>query len=311
MHKTPKVSVIMNCFNGRDYLNLSVPSLLNQTYENWELIFWDNSSTDDSINHPVLDHPKIIKFSSERTLSLGEARNCALKETSGEWVAFLDVDDEWLPQKLSTQMAGVSNTSHILSYGGIHEITKTGQIIRSVLPRWSSGYRLSEQLEYFEINLVTSMVKKSILSDLDLQFRPDLQASEEYNLFLRLLVHGTVKVEAEVLGKYRVHDTSLTYNKIDRWALERRITLADLVELNADISGWTSYKLAKRQADYYEACYLMKIGKAREARGSLSPHVKSIIYFCLYLLTLSPRLWRGIHSPVVKKKLTDLLRLVK
>ena len=102
----PLVSVIMNCFNGERYLRDSIDSVISQTYKNWEIIFWDNQSNDKSA--------KIFKNYKDDRLKyycapshievLYRARNYALKKAKGEFIAFLDVDDWWLPEKLEKQI---------------------------------------------------------------------------------------------------------------------------------------------------------------------------------------------------------------
>ena len=88
-------------------------------------------------------------------------------------------------------------------------------------------FQLKSQL-LSEINLVTSMVNRHKLMPLGLNFDPEMQASEEYNLYMRLLPHGSVYVCQDIIALYRVYSESLTYSKIDRLAEERRITLNEL-----------------------------------------------------------------------------------
>ena len=81
MNQKPLISVIMNCFNGQDYLDEALKSILNQTYENWELIFWDNKSEDESgkIFKSYTDK-RFRYFYSEKYTSLYEARNLAIEK---------------------------------------------------------------------------------------------------------------------------------------------------------------------------------------------------------------------------------------
>ena len=92
----PLVSIIMNCYNGEVYLKKSIESVLSQTYENWELIFWDNKSEDKSAKIFKSYNEKRFKYyyASQHTI-LYEARNEAIKRSSGEFIAFLDTDDFW------------------------------------------------------------------------------------------------------------------------------------------------------------------------------------------------------------------------
>ena len=101
MHFPAKVSIIMNCYNGEQFLAEAVQSVINQTYNNWELIFWDNASNDNSQNIIKNFNDKRIKyFFSKVNEPLGKARNNALKKTQGQFIAFLDCDDLWMPSKL-------------------------------------------------------------------------------------------------------------------------------------------------------------------------------------------------------------------
>jgi hypothetical protein len=106
----PLVSVIMNVRNGAATLGEAIDSVLCQSFQDWELIVWDDCSVDDSakIVSRYLD-PRILYFLSPQDTSLGEARNNAMRQAAGDWIAFLDQDDLWLPRKLEEQMALASN----------------------------------------------------------------------------------------------------------------------------------------------------------------------------------------------------------
>lgn len=102
----PLISVIMNCHNGARYLKQSIKSLLNQKYNNWELIFWDNKSTDSSKKILLSFKDKRIKyFKSKNFLSLYKSRNLAIKKAKGKYVSFLDTDDWWASNKLKDQVS--------------------------------------------------------------------------------------------------------------------------------------------------------------------------------------------------------------
>ena len=109
--KDPLVSIIMNCHNGEKYLNEAICSVLSQTYENWELIFWDNQSTDkSSVIVQKYKDTRIQYFYAETYTRLGEARNHAIKKSQGEFIAFLDCDDLWMSTKLEKQIPLFSDT---------------------------------------------------------------------------------------------------------------------------------------------------------------------------------------------------------
>ena len=119
MSEQPLVSVVINCFNGEKYLKEAVDSVINQTYKNWEIIFWDNQSTDKSAEIFKSYQDKRLKYylATSHTKILYEARNNALKKTNGDFIAFLDVDDWWLPDKLEQQIPLFSDSVVGLVYG--------------------------------------------------------------------------------------------------------------------------------------------------------------------------------------------------
>jgi glycosyltransferase involved in cell wall biosynthesis len=102
----PSVSVIMNVRNGAPTLREALDSVLMQTFHDWELIVWDDCSSDDSAQIVAeYKDPRIRYFLSPGETSLGKARRDAIRQATGAWLAFLDQDDIWLPRKLEMQMA--------------------------------------------------------------------------------------------------------------------------------------------------------------------------------------------------------------
>lgn len=105
MTEQPLVSVIINCYNGEKYLREAVDSVLAQTYHNWEIVFWDNQSTD-STREIVKSYgdSRIHYFYASEHTPLGEARNLAVEKANGVYINFLDADDVWMPEKLEKQI---------------------------------------------------------------------------------------------------------------------------------------------------------------------------------------------------------------
>src|SRR5215472_7395336 len=112
------VSIIMNVRNGAATLRAAVESALGQTVQDWEMIVWDDCSTDDSAKTVAnFGDPRIRYFLAPQPTSLGKARNAAMQHAQGEWLAFLDQDDIWLPHKLEEQLAIASDPMVALIYG--------------------------------------------------------------------------------------------------------------------------------------------------------------------------------------------------
>lgn len=108
VHKLkPLVSVIVNCLNGQKYLKKAIRSVINQTYRNWEIVFWDNSSSDKSksiIKTFAKKDSRISYYYSSKQTSLNDARNSAIKKCRGELITFLDCDDYYHKTKLCEQV---------------------------------------------------------------------------------------------------------------------------------------------------------------------------------------------------------------
>ena len=116
------VSVITNCFNGDKYLHKALNSVVAQTYKNWEIIFWDNQSVDKSAE--IFKSYKDVRFkyyyAPKHSKILYEAKNYALAKAKGDFFAFLDVDDWWLPNKLEKQISLFNDPEVGVVYGNFY-----------------------------------------------------------------------------------------------------------------------------------------------------------------------------------------------
>ena len=99
------ISIVMNCYNGEKYLNQSIDSIINQDYQNWELVFFDNNSNDKSAQiFKSYKDKRFFYYKSDKTTNISIARNKAINLCKGYFIAFLDVDDFWDDKKLSKQI---------------------------------------------------------------------------------------------------------------------------------------------------------------------------------------------------------------
>ena len=120
------VSIIMPSYNTGKFIKESVESVLVQTYENWELIIVDDCSTDktDDVISPLLTDARIRYLKNDKNSGASLSRNRALREAKGKWIAFLDSDDLWHPQKLEKQIAFMEKHGYQFSYTNYHEINR-------------------------------------------------------------------------------------------------------------------------------------------------------------------------------------------
>ena len=312
----PTVSVIMNCYNGERTLREAIDSIYAQSFADWEIVFWDNASTDgtEAIARSFADG-RLRYFRAQTNTTLGEARRRAMREARGEWVGFLDCDDWWFPNKLERQLAALRGGGYVLCYAGIREVTPTGARIRDYVPAYPSGWMLEQQLLQFDINMVTPLLHRPTLEEHHLEFDSHVTASEEYNLFVRLAAKGPFCTVPEVLGAWRISPGSLTDRQIARWGEERHYTLAQLERENPGIAARHpgAFREARARGDYYTARHYMTSGRTAEARRLMQGIGEvDYRYRLLWLGMHVPFFWEAVHGQFLKRKvLPRLLGIVR
>lgn len=296
----PKISVLMNCYNGEKYLIEAIDSVFAQTYTDWEIVFIDNCSTDNSANIVKNYGQKIKYYKTEQNIPLGAARNFGLKFCTGEYISFLDTDDIWLPNMLEEQINAIESGDYALAYAGQIEINSKGEKIGEIIPNLKKGNIFDKLLLQFDIPIVSTILRKSSLEESKLNFDKNVSASEEYCLFLQLSVNNKFIVIPRPLVKYRIHDGALTNKTISKWAKERRYTLNKIIEENPGIEEKfnSEFKEAYARAAYYEAQYLVSTGERFQAFKVLSKYAfYDKRYFLLSLVLLFPSfVWKKIQQ---------------
>jgi len=303
----PLISVIMNCYNGEKYLREAIDSVYAQTYKNWEIIFFDNGSIDNSAEIANSYNSKIKYFYYEKKILLGVARQMAVDKSTGEWIANLDTDDLWYPDRLKVQLDAVNNSDFVMCYAGIHDIEQNGAIIREYLPHYNSGYMFEQQLFQFEVNNVTPLIRKNAMYKHNIFFEPRMTSGDDYNLYMRLMAKGRVCTIPVVLGAWRIYPGTVTDRTIKHWSEERFFTLDQIKKENPDFGTRyiKAFGEARARGIYYNARYLVKTKNFKEARVQMnSISMVSKKYFMLYLLTFIPLLWNYVHSSIIKRKLS-------
>ena len=159
-----KVSVLVNCYNGEEFLKEALDSVYSQTYDDWEIILWDNASTDNSANIAKSYDKKLRYFKGKETIPLYSARNLALEKVDGDIIGFLDCDDIWLPSKLEKQVPLFKNRSVGLVYSDTYFFNKTGITKRFFEDRpFFTGKCFERLLDSYFLSLETVLIRKESL----------------------------------------------------------------------------------------------------------------------------------------------------
>ncbi len=211
MNKSPPVvSVIMNCYNCREFLADAINSVYNQTYKNWEIIFWDNASIDD-VELFINNYDDRLKYyRSNKNTSLGEARGNALSKTTGKYISFLDTDDLWLPRKLELQVELMESNDDIgMVYSDTMFFNSMGDqynYFSVVTPRRGDVAEYLIQKGF--ISTETLMVRKKSLDDINFLFNKKYTVIMDYDLNIRLALNAKVDYVDEILSKWRIHSNN-------------------------------------------------------------------------------------------------------
>lgn len=297
----PRISIVMNCYNGEKYLREAIESVRGQTFTDWELVFWDNRSTDTSgaIARSYGDR-RIRYLLAPSHTPLGGARRRAVDECRGEFVSFLDTDDLYLPENLQRKLEGIEREAAAVVYGGTIFINEAGEERRRRLPRHRSGQIFAQILGQLDVEVPTMMIRRQVLQATGLNFDERIFGSEEYDLLTQLAAEHRFAVLPAYLAKVRHHRRSLTYSLMEKWASDRRLTLSKLKQAHPGIERRhaAAFREAEARADYYEARWLAQKGSRQDALIALrAARAAGWKYRTLYMvLKLSPRLWHYAHG---------------
>lgn len=297
---SPRVSVIVNCYNGERYLEQALASIEAQTFPSWEIVFWDNASTDGSAAIARRHAPRLRYFRGEVNVPLGAARTLAVEQARGEYIAFLDTDDEYLPDALERLVRAIDDRPVDVCYGGVVQIDAAGRVIGRQVPPAREGNMLEALLLQFDIWMPALIVRRSALAETGLNFDPAITASEEYCLFVQLAATRPMRSLADTFARYRIHEGALTNRSANKWADEREYTLARVVAANPGIElrypG--AFREARARARYYRARWNLSRGDRAAALAELRQNVGiDLRYTALYVLALLPRpAWDVVHK---------------
>jgi glycosyltransferase involved in cell wall biosynthesis len=211
------VSVIMPAYNAANYIAESIESVINQSYPHWELLVVDDGSTDDTatIVKRFGATDQRIKYLYQQNGRQGKARNLAIQNSNGKYIAFLDADDKWTSDKLTIQTKLISedkNTDLLFSQGYSLTNSQVEDYNVEVKTAWNSD-NFADFVQQNRIPILAVLVKKEALLQVGgFTEDADIQNAEDYHLWLKLLIADKVfKSIPDRLFYYRVHSNQSTF----------------------------------------------------------------------------------------------------
>jgi len=304
MNSLPAVTVIMNCHNSARYLREAIDSVYAQTFKDWEIVFWDNASTDESAAIAKSYDVKLRYFYSDVKVPLGKARNYALQKASGKYIAFLDCDDIWLPEKLAKQLSVMRDkpeAGFIYTNYFNFDVNKNSKTLFLSTPQ-PEGNVFASFLSFYPVGILTVMLSREHMDKLGKEpFDETLTWSEEYDVFMRMLYKTPAAYIHEPLALYRLHPqmSTVTMNMKSRMD-EVCYVLNKLRQMLPDFD--TTYaaglKSVMKTVDYCYAMEHMSTGNMPAARKHLKPHLTNgKKYILRYAATYLPQwLWKILYS---------------
>jgi glycosyltransferase involved in cell wall biosynthesis len=212
----------MPSFNSERFISDSLNSILEQTFADWEVIVSDDFSNDKTkyIVYPFIQKDDRIKLiESDRNCGPALARNKAIERAKGRYIAFLDSDDLWLPEKLEKQINFMTLNKSVLCFTAYGKIDEEGNVGKTIRAPKRINYK--QLLRTCSIGILTAMYDSKQLGK---QYMPDLFSVEDYGLWLRITRKG---YEAhginEKLAMYRVRKHGISRNKIKKAKYQWRV----------------------------------------------------------------------------------------
>ncbi|MCD8503278.1 MAG: glycosyltransferase [Bacillaceae bacterium] len=243
------VSIITPAFNSARFIAEAIESVIAQTYSNWEMIIVDDCSTDqtvETVKKYVEKDSRIKLVQLANNSGPAVARNTAMKQAKGQYLAFLDSDDQWLPEKLGKQLTFMQDNDIAFSFTKYMSIDEVGEEVGSVeeIPEQTSYHQL---LKGNMIGCLTVMLDVTKVGSIEMV---NIRTRQDYVLWLQLAKRGFVPYGLqEVLAKYRVVENSVSSNKVkmakQNWKVYREIEQLNLFKSSFYFAHYMYVKLKK------------------------------------------------------------------
>lgn len=212
------VSIIMPSYNTAKYIRKAIESVQNQTYENWELIIIDDCSTDntDEVIQQYLVDKRVRYIKNEKNSGAAISRNKGLREVKGKWIAFLDSDDLWRPEKLEKQINFMKKNQYDFSYTKYKEIDENGNDLRIEV---SGPFHITKMgmYNYCWPGCLTVMYNVDKVGFIQIA---DIKKNNDYAIWLKVAKKVDCYLLDETLAMYRKRVGSISnhgYLKLINW----------------------------------------------------------------------------------------------
>lgn len=209
------VSIIMPSWNTGRFIGESIQSVLNQTYKNWELIIVDDCSTDNTDEIVTsFDDERIRYFRNDKNSGAALTRNKAMREARGEWIAFLDSDDLWMPEKLEKQLSFMKENGYTFSFTEYEKIDEESKPL-NIYVSGPEKVNKHKMYNYDYIGQLTMIYNAKVFGLIQIK---DIKKNNDYAIRLQLFRKkgACCYLLKENLAKYRIRKNSISHDKISK-----------------------------------------------------------------------------------------------
>ncbi|HZW68470.1 MAG TPA: glycosyltransferase family 2 protein [Pseudogracilibacillus sp.] len=210
----PLVSVITPAYNAARFIGEAIESVLQQSYENWEMIIVDDCSTDNTVEivQAYIEKDDRIKlYQLEQNSGSGVARNRAMDEAQGRFIAFLDSDDLWMAEKLTKQIQFMLDNSVAFSFTKYVRMQEDGTVTNGITAA-PATVEYDDLMKHCVIGCLTVVLDRSRIGE---QRMLEIRTRQDYAFWLSLTRQGFLPYGLpEVLAKYRLVENSISSNKV-------------------------------------------------------------------------------------------------
>ncbi len=280
----------MNCYNGENYLKDAIQSIINQNYKNWELIFWDNNSKDNSAKiFKSFKDKRLRYFFKKKKVSLYASRNLALKKTKGEFIAFLDVDDLWHPNKLSLQVKKFKDLKVGLVYGKFLKINNLSLFRRKQLitkDKLPEGYITENLLKFYPVGLLTIMLRKKFLKGPKV-FKTKYNYLGDLDFVLRFSLRYKFAAVQKIVGIYRQHENQMQKKFYEEKAKQFSRWYKKIIEENV-FGKKENLKMLAEWERFHSTLALVKKKRSLSALTNLIKYPNNRNKFKLFIIFFLP-----------------------
>ena len=268
--QTEIIDVAICCYNSEKYIHEAIDSVIAQTYKYWNLIIINDGSTDstDKIIKAYINSGLSIKYYKQENKRFASARQKALELAENDWIALLDHDDIWNPNKLKIQTDIIRKNPKVgIVFSNSEQIGVGGELVRLTLQpeTYNSGLMVDPFEELFNygcyIDSITAIINKNALMEIG-GFNLTLKYLADYDVFIKIASSYNIYYENQLLAKWRIHSDQASQTMSESMIMENIVLFTEVIR------KYQFSRKTKIQVQYILANWLIKQAKLEYKRGN-------------------------------------------